>query len=106
MTPIKRVLVIASLAALAACQSIAPSSRSTAESAPAVANTTNQLLLVNRVTWGANTSTMRDIAAIGADRWLEQQLTPSKRPALPPAVQAQIDALTISQKPATDIAID
>jgi len=53
---------------------------------------------LNRVTWGVNHSDYQQAAKLGYEGWLEQQLHP--RPAvLPAAAQAQIDALTISQKP-------
>jgi uncharacterized protein (DUF1800 family) len=53
---------------------------------------------LNRISWGVNTSTYQQAEKIGYGAWLEQQLHP--RPAvLPAAAQAQIDAMTISQKP-------
>jgi uncharacterized protein (DUF1800 family) len=53
---------------------------------------------LNRITWGVNHSTYQQAEKAGYEAWLEQQLHP--RPAvLPAAAQAQIDALTISQKP-------
>ncbi len=53
---------------------------------------------LNRISWGVNTSTYQQAEKIGYSDWLEQQLHP--RPAvLPAAAQAQIDAMTISQKP-------
>ncbi len=53
---------------------------------------------LNRISWGVNTSTYQQAEKIGYSAWLEQQLHP--RPAvLPAAAQAQIDAMTISQKP-------
>jgi uncharacterized protein (DUF1800 family) len=53
---------------------------------------------LNRITWGVNHSAYQQAEKVGYETWLEQQLHP--RPAvLPAAAQAQIDALTISQKP-------
>jgi uncharacterized protein (DUF1800 family) len=53
---------------------------------------------LNRITWGVNHSAYQQATKVGYEAWLEQQLHP--RPAvLPAAAQAQIDALTISQKP-------
>jgi uncharacterized protein (DUF1800 family) len=107
MTRIRSILLAAAAAALAACQSTSPPSGSGA--APATAarseNPEKQLLVLNRVTWGATTSSAREIAAAGTERWLEQQLKPAQRPALPPAVQAQIDAMTISQQPFAELAM-
>jgi len=62
-----------------------------------------RLHLLNRVTWGANGSSARRIEAVGTRAFLDEQLRPAPKPPLPPAVQAQIDALTISQKPFTDL---
>src|SRR5712671_1059009 len=67
---------------------------------------TEQLLLLNRVTWGANGASARELAQMGAGRWLEAQLWPPEKDALPPEAQAQIDAMTISQRPAAGIAAE
>jgi uncharacterized protein (DUF1800 family) len=94
-------------ALLAGCQSVSPRASQTSAPArgPAAAETPDkQLLLLNRVTWGATTSAAREIAATGTGRWLEAQLKPARAP-LPADVQARIDALTISQKPFAEIAI-
>ncbi|MRW85500.1 DUF1800 family protein [Pseudoduganella sp. FT26W] len=53
---------------------------------------------LNRVTWGVNDSTYQHAAKVGYSAWLDQQLHPGPA-VLPPAVQAQIDAMTISRKP-------
>lgn len=54
--------------------------------------------LLNRVTWGVNFSTSRQVDALGLERYLERQLHPN--PGLLPApVQAQIAAMTITQRP-------
>src|SRR2546428_2949905 len=62
------------------------------------------LLLLNRVTWGANPSSARELARIGPARYLEAQLQPAQEAALPPEVQAQVDAMTISQRPVDQLA--
>ncbi|HWI14474.1 MAG TPA: DUF1800 family protein, partial [Burkholderiales bacterium] len=59
--------------------------------------------LLNRVTWGATPSLAREVAGMGAERYLERQLHPGENRALPAAVQAQIDAMTISQRSVEDI---
>jgi uncharacterized protein (DUF1800 family) len=89
-------------ATLTACQSMAPQSQrvGTADTAE------NRLHVLNRVTWGANTSSSREIEALGIERYLERQLKPAAPSALPPPVQAQIDALTISQKPLPELAME
>src|SRR4051794_18547525 len=88
---------------LAACQTSQVGTRQTAEgparkSEPA----TEQLRVLNRVTFGANGSAARQIEAAGIERYLEQQLKPGPT-VLPAAVQTQIDALTISQRPLNDL---
>ncbi len=56
-----------------------------------------------RVTWGANDSSEAQLARQGLGPWLAGQLHP--RPAvLPPAAQAQIDAMTISRIPVDELA--
>jgi uncharacterized protein (DUF1800 family) len=53
--------------------------------------------VLNRLTWGANVSTLQRVDALGLDRYLDQQLHPIAA-SLPGSVQAQISALTISQR--------
>src|SRR5207302_822912 len=62
------------------------------------------LLLLNRVTWGANPSSARDLARTGPARYLEAQLQPAQEAALPPEAQAQVDAMTITQRPVDELA--
>jgi uncharacterized protein (DUF1800 family) len=57
---------------------------------------------LNRVSWGVSTSTYQQAEKMGYDAWLEQQLHPAPA-VLPAAAQAQIDALTISQKPVVQL---
>jgi uncharacterized protein (DUF1800 family) len=53
---------------------------------------------LNRVSWGVNLSTYQQAEKLGYDAWLERQLHPAPS-VLPAAAQAQIDAMTITQKP-------
>jgi uncharacterized protein (DUF1800 family) len=85
-------------ATLAACQSTG-SAPKVSGAATSSDTTEKQLHVLNRVTWGANTSSARELAATGAERYIDRQLRPAPTAVLPPAVQAQIDALTISQRP-------
>src|SRR5882762_1802946 len=62
------------------------------------------LLLLNRVTWGANPSSGRELARVGPARYLEAQLQPAQEAALPPQAQAQVDAMTIAQRPVDELA--
>jgi len=64
------------------------------------------LALLNRVTWGATPSSAAEIEAMGPDRWLAKQLHPGADDPLPPAVQAQIDALPISTQPMAALVVD
>ena len=64
----------------------------------------DDLLLLNRVTWGANPSSARELARMGPERYLEAQLRPAQEAALPPEVQAQVDAMTITQRPVDELA--
>jgi uncharacterized protein (DUF1800 family) len=64
------------------------------------------LALLNRVTWGATPASAAEIEAMGPDRWLARQLHPGPDDALPPAVQAQIDALPISSQPMAQLVVD
>jgi uncharacterized protein (DUF1800 family) len=64
-----------------------------------------ELALLNRVSWGANRSSYDDISRLGSAAWLDRQLRP--RPArLAAEAQATIDAMTISQRPAAELAAE
>ncbi|APW40807.1 hypothetical protein RD110_19390 [Rhodoferax koreense] len=52
----------------------------------------------NRLSWGANRREVAETRAEGASAYLARQLHPGPA-VLPPAVQQQIDAMTISQRP-------
>jgi len=71
---------------------------------PAAAASTD-MALASRLTWGP-TSDGQGLDGLSARRWLEQQLHPSDDDGLPPQVQAQIAALSISQRPMDEIAVD
>lgn len=55
--------------------------------------------LLNRVTWGSNSAGMQQLTALGAERFLANQLRPGKSGGLPAPIQAQIEAMTITQQP-------
>jgi uncharacterized protein (DUF1800 family) len=61
--------------------------------------------VVNRLAWGVNTSTMREVSAAGLAPWIDRQLHPGPV-RLPPSVQSQIDAMTISRRPVDQLALD
>src|SRR5581483_1512889 len=62
-----------------------------------------QLLLLERVSWGANRASLSEIQSLGSKAWLERQLDPRLPEALPPQVQAQIDAMEISRRSVPDL---
>jgi uncharacterized protein (DUF1800 family) len=59
----------------------------------------HDLALLNRVTWGATAADAAELQRLGASAWLDRQLHPSTHDRLPPAAQAQIDAMSISRTP-------
>jgi uncharacterized protein (DUF1800 family) len=92
--------------ALAACASPPPTSQPAAAAPVRAEPNPEQLKWLNRVSWGATNSMANSLAATGEQRFLDQQLRPAQAPVLPPPVQAQIAAMTISQKPLEKIVSD
>ena len=64
---------------------------------PAPLATKAEFDLVNRLTWGATPADLREVRRVGTAAWIDAQLGP-ERP-LPPAVQAQFDALPLVDGP-------
>ena len=58
----------------------------------------HDLMLLNRLTWGVTPADTAEMQKLGAKRWLDRQLHPSAKAALPGPVQAEIDALPVSQR--------
>ncbi|MFI5447511.1 DUF1800 domain-containing protein [Polaromonas sp. UC242_47] len=88
------------LAMLSACTApgVAGNAGAPLASAPEKPAATETFRTINRLTWGANTAAVASVDGARLAPYLNQQLHPS--PArLAPAVQAQIDAMTISQRP-------
>src|ERR1700761_615947 len=65
----------------------------------------SDLALIDRVTWGVNTSTAVQYMAMGRDRWLDAQLHPAPGDRLPGAAQAIVAAMPIAAKPVAESAI-
>jgi len=65
-----------------------------------------QLGVLNRVTWGASTSTWRAARQEGIDRYLEGQLHPGPDDGLPPSIAAQIAGFSIVQRPMDELVMD
>jgi uncharacterized protein (DUF1800 family) len=63
------------------------------------------LALIDRMTWGVNTSVAGQYLALGRDRWLDDQLHPPPKDRLPAAAQAMINAMPIATKPVAEIAM-
>jgi uncharacterized protein (DUF1800 family) len=70
-----------------------------AQAAPAAAN---PYPLLNRLSWGASTSAVEQFSQQGWPKALASQLHPTAQP-LQPALQAQIDAMTISSTPLPEL---
>jgi uncharacterized protein (DUF1800 family) len=81
------------------------SSAMTAERVPSVPLAPQDLTLVNRITWGANSSTAIEFRTLGLDRFLNDQLHPPSD-SLPAAAQEQIDSLSISHTPLEQIVVE
>jgi uncharacterized protein (DUF1800 family) len=88
----------AALAGLQACAPLPPAASSQAV-APA---TQHNYPWLNRVTWGANTTTARQLDQLGLAQWLQQQLQP-RDAVLPESARNAVRSLTISQTGLTDL---
>lgn len=91
--PAWRTLAASLVVLLAACSSVP-----TPNLAVAPTDAAAQRAWLDRVSWGANADDARRVASVGMPRWLGSQLHPG-RATLPPAAQAQIDAMRISRTP-------
>jgi uncharacterized protein (DUF1800 family) len=67
--------------------------------------TPRDLVLLDRLTWGINASSAAHLQAIGAERWLAEQLHPAADGALPEAAQAQIEAMPDVHRFPFDVAV-
>jgi uncharacterized protein (DUF1800 family) len=63
------------------------------------------LALLDRLTWGVNTSSAEHLRQLGLDRWLQEQLHLPATAVLPDAVRAQIEAMPDVHKLPFDIAV-
>src|SRR5438046_4179959 len=101
-----RPLLLTAALALSACAPTPVSTPRERDTARIEARPEYARLLLERVTWGANTSSARALSQAGEARWLEAQLQASPSEPLPPLAQAQIDAMSISQRPVADLATE
>ena len=67
-------------------------------------NPAQALAMQQRITWGINAGSVSQLRQQGWERYLQAQLHPGKA-VLPPAIQAQIDTMTISQTPMDQLVI-
>ena len=65
-----------------------------------------QVLFVDRVTWGINAATVREAARLGPEAWLARQLGPPAADDLPPKAAEQVAAMTITQRPVLALAAE
>ena len=65
----------------------------------------SDMALIDRLTWGINASTAAHFQAVGAERWLAEQLHPASGMALPAAARSQIEAMPDVHKFPFDIAV-
>jgi uncharacterized protein (DUF1800 family) len=65
----------------------------------------HDMILLDRLTWGINASSAAHLQAVGADRWLAEQLHPAAGDALPDAARTQIEAMPDVHKFLFDIAV-
>ena len=94
-------LVALAAGALAACATAPPAPN---QADPSPASTGTAVLWLDRVTWGANDSAVRELRAVGMDRYLERQLHP-RGDALPASVQSAVAGLSVSQQPVEQIVL-
>ncbi|PHV25662.1 hypothetical protein CSQ93_23205 [Janthinobacterium sp. BJB426] len=90
-----------SLLLLAGCAATGPAVQSDHR---AQTSSTQDIAMLERVSWGVNGGSVRQVQDKGWNAWLQAQLHPGKA-SLPPAVQAQIDAMTISQVPLDQLVV-
>ena len=64
----------------------------------------DELALLNRVTWGANASSAKQMADSSTERWLERQLAPPKGDDLPAEAAAQVAAMKINNASMRELA--
>ncbi|MDO8051983.1 DUF1800 domain-containing protein [Janthinobacterium sp. SUN211] len=97
-----------SLLLLAGCAATGPGPAAQADhrgqSSPAQISSAQDVAMLERVSWGVSGGSVRQVQDKGWNAWLRTQLHPGKA-ALPPAIAAQIDAMTISQVPLEQLVI-
>ena len=75
-----------------------PQFHAVTESSAALDTSPTDIAVLNRLSWGAETSDAQLLRRQGLETWLNRQLNPSPNDGLPGDAQAQIAAMEISQK--------
>jgi uncharacterized protein (DUF1800 family) len=76
-----------------------PAGAAPAGAAPALAGAMGDpVLLLDRLTWGANSTDYEQMRAAGTQAWLEAQLRPDPAAPLPPAIADQVAAMSITRQ--------
>jgi uncharacterized protein (DUF1800 family) len=77
----------------------------TTGAADAAELTPHDLIFLDRLTFGINASSAAHLQAVGAEKWLNEQLHPAPNSVLPEAAHAQIEAMADVHKFPFDIAM-
>jgi uncharacterized protein (DUF1800 family) len=93
---------------LAGCASVSPNPSGMLADSGATSATASldAIKVANRLTWGIDAGTARDISEKGIARFVDAQLRPPAEEALPPAAMESIAALGISQRATPELVID
>ena len=70
---------------------------------PTATSAKQDYLWLNRITWGANTSSARQLEQQGRASWLQQQLQPQLSARLPEPAETAVRSMTISQTPMQEL---
>ncbi|MGP8120458.1 MAG: DUF1800 domain-containing protein [Xanthobacteraceae bacterium] len=62
------------------------------------------LVLLDRLTWGANAASVAHMQSLGTERWLQEQLHPAPVEPLPDAAKAAIEAMPDVHRPLLEVA--
>ncbi|MFZ6676950.1 DUF1800 domain-containing protein [Undibacterium sp. Tian12W] len=103
---LQHALAASMLVLLSACSTTSQQQATDNSKLPPVGNTLSKAAvapeaLLNRLSWGSNPSTLQAMQTVGPDRYLDQQLR-GRNATLPAAIQAQVNAMTISRQPFMD----
>jgi uncharacterized protein (DUF1800 family) len=66
--------------------------------------TPRDIVVLDRLTWGINSSSAAHLQTVGTERWLQEQLHPASDSALPDSARTQIEAMPDVHKLPFDIA--